>query len=62
MAREGVPPIVIQRQLGDSNRGITSVYLQGIDRGEIFDRARAAGADDSGQRVGATLIDGTARR
>ncbi len=31
MAREGVPLIVIQRQLGHSNLGITSVYLQGID-------------------------------
>jgi integrase len=29
MAREGVPLIVIQRQLGHSNLGITSVYLQG---------------------------------
>jgi hypothetical protein len=28
MAREGVPLIVIQRQLGHSNLGITSVYLQ----------------------------------
>jgi site-specific recombinase XerD len=31
MAREGVPLIVTQRQLGHSNLGITSVYLQGID-------------------------------
>jgi len=31
MAREGLPLIVIQRQLGHSNLGITSVYLQGID-------------------------------
>jgi site-specific recombinase XerD len=29
MAREGVPLIVIQRQLGDTNLGITSIYLQG---------------------------------
>jgi site-specific recombinase XerD len=28
MAREGVPLVVIQRQLGHSNLGITSVYLQ----------------------------------
>jgi hypothetical protein len=28
MAREGVPLIVIQRQLGHTNLGITSVYLQ----------------------------------
>jgi site-specific recombinase XerD len=32
LAREGVPLIVIQRQLGHSNLGITSVYLQGIDK------------------------------
>src|SRR5919197_1604089 len=31
MAREGVPVIVIQRQLGHTNLGITSIYLQGID-------------------------------
>jgi len=31
MAREGVPLIVIQRQLGHGNLGITSIYLQGID-------------------------------
>jgi hypothetical protein len=43
MAREGVPLIVIQRQLGHSNLGITSVYLQGIDSGEIIEnRARPA--------------------
>jgi site-specific recombinase XerD len=34
MAHEGVPLIVIQRQLGHSNLGITSVYLQGIDNAE----------------------------
>jgi site-specific recombinase XerD len=37
MAREGVPLIVIQRQLGHSDLGITSVYLQGIDSGEIIE-------------------------
>jgi integrase/recombinase XerD len=41
MAREGVPLIVIQRQLGHSNPGITSVYLRGIDRGEIFEIVHA---------------------
>jgi site-specific recombinase XerD len=39
MAREGVPLIVIQRQLGHSNLGITSVYLQGIDNAEISKRS-----------------------
>jgi site-specific recombinase XerD len=35
MAREGVPLNIIQRQLGHANLGITSIYLQGIDSGEI---------------------------
>ncbi len=35
MAHEGVPLVVIQRQLGHANLGITSVYLQGIDSAEI---------------------------
>ena len=37
MAREGVPLVVIQRQLGHANLGITSIYLQGIDNAEIID-------------------------
>ena len=41
MAREGVPLIVIQRQLGHSNLGITSIYLQGIDNAEIIDTVHA---------------------
>jgi site-specific recombinase XerD len=41
MARESVPLIVIQRQLGHSNLGITSVYLQGIDSGEIIETVHA---------------------
>jgi site-specific recombinase XerD len=41
MAREGVPLIVILRQLGYSNLGITSVYLQGIDSGEIIETVHA---------------------
>jgi integrase len=41
MAREGVPLVVIQRQLGHSNLGITSVYLQGIDNAEIIESVHA---------------------
>jgi Phage integrase family len=41
MAREGVPLIVIQRQLGHGNLGITSVYLQGIDNAEIIETVHA---------------------
>jgi integrase len=40
-AREGVPLIVIQRELGHSNPRITSVYLQGIDSGEIIETVHA---------------------
>jgi site-specific recombinase XerD len=35
MSREGVPLVVIQRQLGHADLGITSVYLRGIDNTEI---------------------------
>jgi integrase len=42
MAREGLPLIVIQRQLGHSNLGIASVYLQGIDNAESSKRSTPA--------------------
>ena len=35
MSREGVPLLVIQRQLGHADLAITSVYLRGIDNPEI---------------------------
>ena len=35
MSREGVPLVVIQRQLGHAELGVTSVYLRGIDNPEI---------------------------
>lgn len=41
MAREGVPLVVIQRQLGHANLGVTSIYLQGIDNSEIIDAVHA---------------------
>jgi len=41
MAHEGGPLVVIQRQLGHSNLGITSIYLQGIDNAEIIDTVHA---------------------
>src|SRR4051794_23250652 len=41
MAREGVPLIIIQRQLGHTNLGITSLYPQGIDNAEIIDTVHA---------------------
>jgi site-specific recombinase XerD len=36
MAHEGVPLMLIQRQLGHANLGVTSIYLQGIDSSEII--------------------------
>jgi len=33
--------VVIQRQLGQSNLGTTSIYLQGIDDAEIIETVRA---------------------
>ena len=58
MAREGAPLIVIQRQLGHSNLGITSVYLQGHrQRRDHRDRPRPTRADDLGQRLAAALSD-----
>lgn len=50
MAHEGVPLVVIQRQLGHADLDVTSVYLQGIDNAEIIDTvpqpARAHGPGD----------------
>lgn len=39
--QRSVPLIVIQRQLGHSNLGITLVYLQGIDNAEIIETVHA---------------------
>jgi site-specific recombinase XerD len=50
MAREGVPLIVIQRQLGHTNFGITSIYLQGIDNTEIIDTVHARRPRGLGRR------------
>jgi len=41
MAREGVPLLVIQRQLGHTNPGNTSMSLQGNDNTEIIDTVHA---------------------
>ena len=41
MAREGVPLNVIQRQLGHTDLGVTSTYLQGIDNAEVIDVVHA---------------------
>ena len=36
MSREGIPLLVIQRQLGHADLGITSAYLRAIDNTEII--------------------------
>lgn len=41
MAREGVPLNVIQRHLGHTDLGVTSVYLQGIDNDEVINTVHA---------------------
>ncbi len=41
MAREGVPLNIIQRQLGHTDLGVTSTYLQGIDSAEIVNAVHA---------------------
>ena len=41
MAREGVPMVVIQRQLGPRSLGITSVDVPGIDNAEIIETVNA---------------------
>jgi hypothetical protein len=52
MASEGVPLIVIQRQLGHSNLGITSI--QGIDNAQIIETVHARPRpDESSQHTAA---------
>jgi hypothetical protein len=49
--------VVIQRQLGHSNLGITSIYLQGIDNAEIIDTVCpcSANPDRAGHRPATPL-------
>jgi integrase len=59
LAHEGVPLVVIQRQLGHNNLGTTSVYLQGDrQRRNHRGRARPASADGPGPRRVRTLTAG----
>ena len=41
MAREAMPLVVIQRQLGHAHLGVTSICLQGIENVEITDAVHA---------------------
>jgi len=51
MAREGVPLIFIQRQLGHSNLGITSVSARHRQWRDHRNSARPTRTDDPGQRI-----------
>ena len=50
LAHEGVPLVVIQRQLGHCNLGVTSIYLQGIESSEIIEAVHSRPAPTSGLR------------
>ncbi len=54
MAHEGVPLVVIQRQLGHANLGVTSIYLQGIDDAEIIDAVHSRPAPAISATAGLT--------
>ena len=55
LAREGVPLNIIQRQLGHTNLGTTSIYLQGIDPEEILSAVRARRAEMMSASAGLRL-------
>jgi site-specific recombinase XerD len=58
MAREGVPLVVIQRQLGHSNLGITSVLpARNRQRRDHRHRPYPPRADDPGQHIASALSD-----
>jgi integrase len=57
LPREGVPLIVIQRQLGHSNLGITAIYLQGIDTPRSSKPSTPARPDDPSQHITPALIN-----
>ena len=55
MAHEGVPLVVVQRQLGHANLGITSVYLPGIDSSEIISTVHGMPSPTSSATAGLQL-------
>jgi site-specific recombinase XerD len=55
LAREGVLLNVIQRQLGHTNLGTTSIFLQGIDIEEIISTVHARRAPMMSPTVGMQL-------
>ena len=55
LAREGVAVNIIQRQLGRTDLGTTSTYLQGIDPSEIIDAVRSRRRPTISATAGLTL-------
>jgi site-specific recombinase XerD len=55
LAREGVAVNIIQRQLGHTDLGTTSTYLQGIDPSEIIDAVRSRRQATISATAGLTL-------
>jgi site-specific recombinase XerD len=55
LAREGVAVNMIQRQLGHTDLGTTSTYLQGIDPSEIIDAVRSRRQPTISATAGLTL-------
>lgn len=55
LAREGVAINIIQRQLGHTDLGTTSNYLQGIDPSEIIDAVRSRRQATISATAGLTL-------
>jgi site-specific recombinase XerD len=55
LAREGVAINIIQRQLGHTDLGTTSTYLQGIDPSEIIDSVRSRRQPTISATAGLTL-------
>ncbi len=55
LAREGVAVNIIQRQLGHTDLGTTSTYLQGIDPSEIIDAVRSRHQPTISATAGLTL-------
>lgn len=55
LAREGVAVNIIQRQLGHTDLGTTSTYLQGIDPSEIIDAVRSRRQPTISATAGLTL-------
>ena len=55
LAREGVAVNIIQRQLGHTDLGTTSTYLQGIDPSEIIEAVRSRRQPTISATAGLTL-------